>query len=558
MPSPASIVLPIACTALAFGAGTGAAFVFRPKPEPPAKVEAPKTVRAERFEAADGSGRVRGWLGVTPEGAAQVVAADAEGRARVVVTVDAKGASTVVVNGADGKPVATLSGVDGGATLALGPGERPQVTLSGGAENALAISASGQPGTTVSETGVVAGSVEVRSADGKPRVRVAADAEVGGLLELLNAAGAARARLDGRGALTLADADGKPRCALDASAESGGRVRVLAGDGKDVAVLHSPASGPALEIRAASGTPVARLQARENGTPSFALHDPSSGNVRAWLDVGDEGSTALGLYQPDGTRRQLLGLEDDGLPFHDLFDPKGVIRMSLYTRNDGDSNFDFRNAEGRNLLTLAVEPDGQGYLSISSGTHPRVFLGVLDDDATFLGLNDLEGRVRTQAFVRKDQSCGFGIRDEKGNFRMNAEADAAGRPYFQMLDDANKVRASLYLSKSFSGQLRFDDPGGIERLWLGYDDAGGVSLQFFDSSKRMRAQMGTPGSGSPFFSLHDEFRARMSLGLTTGGIPVGHLTDSNGKDRLQFGLLEDQTGRFNVLDGNDRVLWNSQ
>lgn len=558
MPSPSSIALPLACTALAFGAGTGATFVFRPKPVPPPKVEAPKTLRAERFEAADASGRVRGWLGVTPEGAAQVVAADAEGKARVVVTVDAKGASTVVVNGADGKPVATLSGADGGASLALGPGERPPVTLSGGAENLLAISTAGQAGTAVSGTGVVAGSVEIRSADGKPRVRMASDAEVGGLLELLTASGAARARLDGRGALSLADADGKPRCSLDASAETGGRVRILAADGKDVAVLHAPATGAALEICAASGTPVARLQARENGTPSFALHDPSTGNVRAWLDVGDDGSTALGLYQADGTRRQMLGLEDDGLPFHDLFDAKGAIRMTLYARKDGDTSINFRNAEGKNLLTLAAEPDGQGYLSISNGTHPRVFLGVLDDDATFLGLNDLEGRVRSQAFVRKDQSCGFGIRDEKGNFRMNCEADASGRPFFQMLDDASKVRASLYLSKSYSGQLRFDDPGGIERLWLGYDDAGGVSLQFFDSSKRMRAQMGTPGTGSPFFSLHDEFRVRMSLGLTPGGIPVGHLTDSNGKDRLQFGLLEDQSGRFNVLDGNDRVLWNSQ
>ena len=68
--------------------------------------------------------------------------------------------------------------------------------------------------------------------------------------------------------------------------------------------------------------------------------------------------------------------------------------------------------------------------------------------------------------------------------------------------------------------------------------------------------LGTTKEGMPSQGFYDTARARLSFSLTTSGLPVARAMDSNGKDRLQFGLLENtEAGRFNVLDGNDTVLW---
>jgi hypothetical protein len=589
-----AVLLAVTCTVLAFGAGTAATFAFRPKPaEAPKAPELPKSYRAERFEVADPAGKVRAWLGSAADGSPQVGVADAEGRPRAVLTVDAKVASValsdagaaVTLRTPSGKQaVAITSSKDGASSIALGSGKAPAAALSADAAGDASLAFSGADGaprasfapgkdgyvlevrddsgvrrTEVGAKGVTAPQIVVRDAEGQARARLSVDKERGAELALLTAAGLPRTQLNEHGSLTLSDEVGRTRAALEASEANGGWVKVSDAAGVMRASLASGPDGtPGLDLREETGGTVVAMSVRKDGTGSIALLDAKTKIIRAWLDTAATGDTSLGFYDVTGKLRQLVGIDSLSIPYLKLLTSEEKIRVCLYAEEAKTASLDFRNVDNKSVVSLFVSGDLKPGLSMRDAElQDRVWLGVNDTDWTLFNMGDSEGRSRVLQGVRPDASPYIGLSDAAGKSRFLLDTDSAGRPSLGMYDSAGNNRIGMYLSTdSESSQLRFNDPSGNERIWLGYDNAGGIAMNFFDDSKRIRMSLGTAKDGTPSQGFYDTARARLSFALTTNGLPVAHATDSNGKDRLQFGLLEGtETGRFNVLDGNNTVLW---
>ncbi|MCE9582332.1 MAG: hypothetical protein K8T20_07550 [Planctomycetes bacterium] len=561
--------------------------------------------RAERFEIADAAGKPRAWLATGADGAPQIAVADAEGRPRAVLSVGAKGSPSVELRDETGAARAVVSleaegasvtlrtpsgkeslalraGPDGAATVGLGGGKQPRTMLAADSTGEGALTFAGADGaprasvapskdgyaleirddegmrrTEVRSNRISASEVRVCDKDGKVRGRIGMDKERGATVSLTSVEGQDRAVLGERGSLALSDPDGHVRCTVEATAEMGGAVRLMDAAAVNRAVLECGPDGlPSLELRDAAGTEVAQLGARENGTPSLTMTDAATKQIRAWLDLGVDEGARLGFYAKDGKRRLSVGIDENTIPYCQLLDAEEHIRACLYAQDGGDCALDFRTSENKSILSLYATPELRPGLSMcDTKLVERLWFGVNTGNDAVMSMMDSDAKVRVQSAVRDDKSNYVGLRDGAGAFRAYLSASETGSPGFYLYDSAAKVRASFYLSTTEDPNFRFDDKSGNERLWISSLNEKGSMISLYDSSKRLRASFYTVDDGTPSFTLHDTTRERLSFGLTSTQLPVAHFTDSSGKDRLQFGLLDNETGRYNITDGNGGVIW---
>ena len=221
----------------------------------------------------------------------------------------------------------------------------------------------------------------------------------------------------------------------------------LAGSFAAVAMLHSGAPLQAQPVDPEAAKP-GKVTASE-----FNLVD-ANGNVRAVLDVGENGEARFTLLDAAGngrvqmnsggdrsfmalldnsqTLRYVVGQDKDGSVIQAFSDSKGRKRMVQSLTNDTDTLFGMMNEKGASAMTLMAGPKQASTLLLTDQTGKNAATLFAKDDQTSLSLVCGDGQLLNA--VLGDGRPVFAL-SKAEKLRLRALLAADGEPEFMFLND---------------------------------------------------------------------------------------------------------------------------